>query len=80
MSLFVRKDLRSLLAEARSETLRRELGPLALTRAMCPPGSLHDQIVKHWTEIRSFALDGGHLRLSLSGDGGTYEFEPSPKK
>lgn len=23
-----------------------EFGPLALTRAMCPPGSLHDQIVK----------------------------------
>src|SRR5439155_12374763 len=30
MSLFVRKDLRSLLAEAGSGTLRRELGPLAL--------------------------------------------------
>ena len=30
MSLFVRKDLGSLLAEARSGTLRRELGPLAL--------------------------------------------------
>jgi para-nitrobenzyl esterase len=59
---------------------RIEFGPLALTRARCPDGSLHDQIVKHWTEIRAFALDGGHLRLSLSGDGGTYEFEPSPKK
>ena len=30
MSLFVRKDLASLLAEASSGTLRRELGPLAL--------------------------------------------------
>jgi APA family basic amino acid/polyamine antiporter len=30
MSLFVRKDMASLLAEARSGTLRRELGPLAL--------------------------------------------------
>src|SRR3981081_138013 len=30
MSLFVRKDLASLLAEAGSGTLRRELGPLAL--------------------------------------------------
>src|SRR5882724_4263565 len=30
MSLFVRKDLGSLLAEAGSGTLRRELGPLAL--------------------------------------------------
>jgi hypothetical protein len=30
MSIFVRKDLASLLAEAGSGTLRRELGPLAL--------------------------------------------------
>ena len=30
MSLFVRKDIGSLLAEAGSGTLRRELGPLAL--------------------------------------------------
>ena len=27
-------------------------GPLALTRAMCPPESLHDRIVKHWSSIR----------------------------
>ena len=30
MSLFARKDLGSLLTEANSGTLRRELGPLAL--------------------------------------------------
>ena len=30
MSLFVRKDLNALLAEAGAGTLRRELGPLAL--------------------------------------------------
>ena len=30
MSLLVRKDIGSLLAEARAGTLRRELGPLAL--------------------------------------------------
>ena len=34
-------------------------GPLALTRAMCPPGSLHDQIVKHWTLVR--LIKDGHL-------------------
>jgi para-nitrobenzyl esterase len=56
-----------------------ELGPLALTRAKCPEGSLHDQIVKHWTNIRSYALKGGHLLLSVAENGGTYEFEPAPK-
>ena len=53
-----------------------QLGPLALTRAMCPPGSLHDQIVKHWNFIRSYIIRDGHLFLSLMADGGIYEFEP----
>jgi para-nitrobenzyl esterase len=53
-----------------------ELGPLALTRAQCPPGSLHDQIVKQWGYIRSFLIKEGHLFLVLMADGGTYEFEP----
>ena len=51
-------------------------GPLALTRAMCPPGSLHDQFVKHWFYVRSYVLEGGRLHLSLMADGGIYEFEP----
>ncbi len=51
-------------------------GPMALTRAMCPPGSLHDQIVKHWDYIRSYMIKEGHLFLSLMADGGIYEFEP----
>jgi putative lipoprotein len=54
-----------------------ELGPLALTRAACPPGSLHDQIVKQWPNIRSYVLKEGHLHLALMADGGIYEFEPS---
>jgi para-nitrobenzyl esterase len=53
-----------------------QLGPLALTRAMCPPGSLHDRIVKDWEAIRSYVLKDGHLFLSLMADSGIYEFEP----
>ena len=53
-----------------------QFGLLALTRAMCPPGSLHDQIVKHWNFVRSYILKDGHLFLSLMADGGIYEFEP----
>ena len=56
-----------------------EFGPLALTRAMCPKGSLHDRIVKHWSSIRSYVFKDGHLFLSLMADGGSYEFEPLPK-
>lgn len=51
-------------------------GPLAVTRAMCPPGSLHDQIVKQWGNIRSYVIRDTHLFLALMADGGIYEFEP----
>jgi heat shock protein HslJ len=53
-----------------------QFGPIALTRAMCPPGSLHDQISKNWTFVRSYIIKDGHLFLSLMADGGVYEFEP----
>jgi para-nitrobenzyl esterase len=52
------------------------LGPLALTRAMCPPGSLHDRIVKDWELVRSYTLKDSHLFLALMADGGIYQFEP----
>jgi heat shock protein HslJ len=53
-------------------------GPMALTRAQCAPGSLHDQIVKQWGNIRSYVIRDGHLFLALMADGGIYEFEPIP--
>lgn len=53
-----------------------QFGPLALTRAKCPTGSLHDQIVKQWGNIRSYVQRDGHLFLALMADGGIYEFEP----
>ena len=51
-------------------------GPLALTRAMCPSGSLHDHLARQWPFVRSYTLKDGHLFLSLMADGGSYEFEP----
>jgi len=53
------------------------LGPLALTRAMCPPAPLNDRIVKDWDTVRLYTVKDGHLFLSLMGDTGIYEFEPS---
>ena len=53
-----------------------QVGPLALTRAECRAGSLHDQIVKRWDSIRSYVVKDGHLFLALMADGGIYEFEP----
>jgi len=53
-----------------------EFGPMAITRAMCPPGSLHDQIVRQLPHVRSYVLKDGRLFLSLMADGGIYELEP----
>ncbi len=52
-----------------------EFGPLALTRAMCPPGSLQGRMAKDLELVRSWAIQNGHLSLSLMG-GGRYEFTP----
>jgi para-nitrobenzyl esterase len=52
-----------------------EFGPMAATRAQCPPGSLHDQIMRQLPNVRSYVVKGGHLYLSLMADGGIYEFE-----
>ena len=57
-----------------------ELGPLALTRMMCPAGSLHDHIVKQWRYVRSYVIKDGRLVLSLMADGGTYTFERAAKR
>jgi para-nitrobenzyl esterase len=59
-----------------SEKNRIEFGPMALTRAACPPGSLHDHLVKQWPYVRSYVVKDGHLFLSLMADAGIYEFEP----
>ena len=51
-------------------------GPLALTRVVCPPGSMHDHLAWQWSFVRSYTVRSGHLFLSLMADGGNYEFEP----
>lgn len=55
-----------------------EFGPMAVTRAMCPPGAMdmHDQVLKQLSNIRSYVIKDGRLFLSLMADAGIYEFEP----
>jgi para-nitrobenzyl esterase len=57
---------------------RIEFGPLALTRAFCPPESMHDRIVRQWAAVRSYTIRDGHLLLGLIADGSVYEFAPLP--
>lgn len=50
-----------------------QFGPMALTRALCPPDSLHDRVMRDLPYIRSYVLQDGHLFLSLMADGGMYK-------
>ena len=52
-----------------------EFGAMAMTRMACPPGSMHDQILRQLPYVRSYIIKDGHLFLSLMADGGIYEFE-----
>jgi para-nitrobenzyl esterase len=53
-----------------------QIGPFAITRALCPPGSLFDQVVKQLGDIHTYVVKDGHLYLSAMASGGMYELEP----
>ena len=42
-----------------------QFGPLALTRAACPPGSLHDRIARDWEFVRAFVRDQERSSFSV---------------
>jgi len=52
------------------------IGPLAMTRALCPPPSLDERIARDMDYVRSFLLKDGRFYLSLMADGGIYAWEP----
>ena len=54
---------------------RFEFGPLATTRALCPPPSMDESIAAQSAYIRSYVLKEGRLYLSLMADGGIYAWE-----
>jgi para-nitrobenzyl esterase len=53
-----------------------KFGPLATTRAMCPPGSLSDKYVAQFEYVRSYVFSDGHLFIATMADGSIIEFEP----
>jgi heat shock protein HslJ len=52
------------------------LGPMALTKMVCPRGPLYDRIVNDVQLFRAYRLEGGHLFLATADS--TYEFEALP--
>lgn len=61
-------------ADGRSGTL--SLGPVAATRALCPPPSLDEKLARDLPMVRSYLLKDGRLHLSLQADGGIYTWAP----
>jgi len=55
-----------------------QFGPIAATRALCPPGSLSDKYLAQFERVRSYVLQDGHLYLATLADGAIIEFEPLP--
>jgi heat shock protein HslJ len=53
-----------------------QFGPIASTRAMCPPGSLSARYLAQFEWVRSYVTRDGHLFLATMADGAIIEFEP----
>jgi heat shock protein HslJ len=51
-------------------------GPIAATRALCPPPHLDERVARDMAQVRGYLLKEGKLYLSLMADGGIYEWAP----
>jgi len=55
-----------------------EFGPIAATRAMCPPPHLDERVARDLASVRGYLFKDGKLFLTLKADGGIYEWHPHP--
>jgi heat shock protein HslJ len=55
---------------------RLEFGPIASTKALCPPESLSEIYLAQFQWVRSYVMKEGHLFLATKADGSIIEFEP----
>ncbi|MEO7244141.1 MAG: META domain-containing protein [Rubrivivax sp.] len=58
---------------------RVEFGPLAGTRALCPPPAIDERVRRDLANVRSYRFDSGQLHLSLMADGGVYRWRPAAR-
>ncbi len=54
-----------------------EFGPIAATRAMCPPGSFSDSYLAQFEWARTYVIEDDHLFLATMADGSILEFAPA---
>jgi para-nitrobenzyl esterase len=53
------------------------IGPLGVTRALCPPPSMGEFIERQLGYVRSFMISDGQLNMALMADGGIIVWEPA---
>jgi heat shock protein HslJ len=52
------------------------IGPLAVTRALCPAPSMGEMLERNLGYVRAFIIEGGRLHMALIADGGIIVWEP----
>lgn len=52
-------------------------GPIAATRAFCPPPSVDERVARDMGYVRSYLIRDGKLHMSLYADGGIYTWRAS---
>jgi heat shock protein HslJ len=60
---------------ARPEGGGLTFGPIATTRAACPPGGLGDRFAADLPYVRGYLMRDGTLNLALFADGGIWTFD-----
>lgn len=53
------------------------LEPFAVTRALCAPGSLHNNLALYMKDVDAYSIQDGHLMLTTPTEGILIEFEPA---
>lgn len=56
------------------------IGPLGVTKMLCPEGGLGEKLEKQLGYVRSFIIRDGWLYMSLMADGGIIVWEPMNAK
>jgi heat shock protein HslJ len=74
----VRADCNRGSGSYRLEGRSLTFGPMATTRAMCPPGSLSDRYLVQLAYVASWLMRDGRLHLATRADGSILEFQPAP--
>ena len=80
----MRLDCNRGMADWRTEAVgpdggQLRFGPVAATRALCPPPHLDERVARDLSHVRSYRIKDGKLYMSLEADGGIYEWIPQPR-